>query len=333
MADYRSTFRGRRQRWFGLKPLVKTALAARPLHPVLRLAARTVPGVRAGRLPAPAGLAEVAGTAAGARFVLVDPARCEIAKEFYWGRGRRPDPADALALDIVTALARTADVLLDVGAYTGVFTVAAAAANPRLRAHAFEMIPAVVAGLERNLERNGIAHRVEVHPTGVGASGMRMRVPSGEGGSALPSFYSASMEFDDGDEVVFTALDDLLDGAHGGGLDGAIDGGPVGGLAAAGRERVVMKIDVEGAENAVLAHGQELFARYRPDILCEVLHGQADGRELEALLAPHGYRWYLVREHDLAERTRIAPDPVFRDWLFTARTPAELESDLGRIIA
>lgn len=210
MTDYRRTLAGRRQRWFGLKPLIKTGLSARPLHPLVRVAARLVPGIQAGRLPAPAGLAEVSGTAAGARFVLVDPDRCEIAKEFYWGGGRRPDPADALALDIVTALARRADVLLDVGAYTGVFTMAAAAANPGLRAHAFEMVPAVVAGLERNIDRNGIADRARVHPTGVGASGTRMRVPSGEGGSALPSFYSAHMEFAEGVEVEFLALDELL---------------------------------------------------------------------------------------------------------------------------
>ena len=352
MTDYRRTLAGRRQRWFGLKPLVKTGLSARPLHPLLRVAARLVPGIRAGRLPAPAGLAEVAGTAAGARFVLVDPGRCEIAKEFYWGGGRRPDPADALALDIVTALARRAAVLLDVGAYTGVFTVAAAAANPGLRVHAFEMVPAVVAGLQRNIDRNGIADRVRVHPTGVGASGTRMRVPSGEGGSALPSFYSAHMEFAEGFEVEFLALDDLLaevDEHAGAGAAGAeadrgrgSAGGPgSGGDAGSGGDRhegagapgqVVMKIDVEGAEDAVLEHGQELLARHRPDILCEVLHGQADGRALEALLAPNGYRWYLVRADDIAARERIVPDPVHRDWLFSARTPAALEADLGRII-
>ena len=324
MTDYRRTLAGRRQRWFGLKPLVKTGLSARPLHPLLRVAARLVPGIRAGRLPAPAGLAEVAGTAAGARFVLVDPGRCEIAKEFYWGGGHRPDPADALALDIVTALARRAAVLLDVGAYTGVFTVAAAAANPGLRVHAFEMVTAVVAGLQRNVDRNGIADRVRVHPTGVGASGTRMRVPSGEGGSALPCFYSAHMEFAEGFEVEFLALDDLL---------------PLELPEVEAEQRadapgqVVMKIDVEGAEDPVLAHGQELLARHRPDILCEVLHGQADGRALEALLAPHGYRWYLVRADDIAARERIVPDPVHRDWLFSARTPAALEADLGRIIA
>lgn len=312
--DFRTTPRGRRQAWFGLKPSVKKAAATPLLHPVLRAATALAPGLHSGRLPAPAHLREVRGSAAGASFVLVDPDRCEIAKELYWGRGRRPVERDAFALDIMVALSRDADEFVDIGAYTGVFSVATLAGNASLHAHAFEMIPAVAAGLSKNVERNGMSARLTLHPTGVGAAGARMRVPSGEGGSALPSFYSANMSFADGVEVEFVSLD---------GLAAEVPPG----------SRVTMKIDVEGAENQVLAHGQEFLGEFLPDILCEVLPGEADGAELESLLAPHGYRYHLVRDVDLFERRTIEPDDDYRDWLFTTRTREDLEERLGPVLA
>ena len=51
------------------------------------------------------------------------------------------------------------EVFVDIGAYTGVFTMAVLAANPTAVAHSFEIIPAVVAGLEKNIARNRLGER------------------------------------------------------------------------------------------------------------------------------------------------------------------------------
>ena len=104
MNDYLRTRTARRQSWFGLKLPVKTALAQPYLHPLLRSIAPRVKGLKIGRLPAPIALTEVRGRAGGADFYLVEPFRCEIAKEFYWGRGRRTEPEDAFALDLMVDL-------------------------------------------------------------------------------------------------------------------------------------------------------------------------------------------------------------------------------------
>ena len=50
--------------------------------------------------------------------------------------------------------------------------------------------------------------------------------------------------------------------------------------------RAIMKVDVEGTENEVLRYGQGFLAAHTPDIVCEVLHGVADGPVLESLLSP-----------------------------------------------
>jgi hypothetical protein len=48
---------------------------------------------------------------------------------------------------------------------------------------------------------------------------------------------------------------------------------------------------------------------------------------LTDLLVPHGYRFYLVREGNLAAADRIEPDVRYRDWFFTNRSADQLRAD------
>jgi FkbM family methyltransferase len=161
--------------------------------------------------------------------------------------------------------------------------------------------------LEANVVRNGIADRVVVHREGIGDPEATMLVPSGEGGSALPSFYSSRMRFDEGEIVGFRSLDSVA-------------------ALIPEAARVVMKIDVEGTEDAVFRFGRAFLRACRPHILCEVLHGVADGTALDELLAPASLHRYLVTDSKLEEMDRVVPHRVFRDWLFTPRTAEELRS-------
>jgi FkbM family methyltransferase len=306
--DYRTSDAGRRQSWFGLKKHVKRALSWRLPHAVLRGVVRRRPSLaRSGRLPAPASVHEVEGDVRGSAFVMLRPDRCIVAKELYWGHGRRPRREDAFALELFAELSSRSDVALDIGAYTGIFSIAAAAANPFVDVHAFEIVPDVYRLLFENCVRNDLLDRVTLHLQGVGEDGARAILPATSSGSALPDFYSGSLRFDSGVHVRFVSLDSLM---------------PV--LAA--DARVVAKIDVEGTENEVFGGGQEFLRAFGPDMLCEVLAGVADGDELTALLSPHGYRSLLVREADLLEVEQLRPDPRFRDWLFTKRDVAELRA-------
>jgi FkbM family methyltransferase len=305
--DFRRSAAGRRQSWFGLKRLVKSALSHPAAHAVMRTVVRFVPSVDRGRLPAPATVREVTGQADGATYVMLRPDRCEIAKELYWGRGRRPRPADALAVDVMARLARDAQLFVDVGAYTGLFTLIVTAVNPDIRAHAFEIVPAVADHLDANLVRNGASDRVAIHRVAVGAPDQTMRVPAGDDGSALPSFYSTRMTFTDGVDVPFDALDRLFGDVP-------------------SQTRVLIKIDVEGTEDEVLEHGTRFLTRPRIDVLCEVLAGVANEGALNRIVSAAGLRLYLVREQDLYPAASIRANARYRDWLFTKRTPDELRS-------
>ncbi|WP_234401571.1 FkbM family methyltransferase [Thermobifida halotolerans] len=296
----------RRQRWYGTKKHVKRILGWRLPHLAMRATVSAVaPGVRAtGRLPAPAALREVTGRVDGVEYVMRDPSRCIIAKELYWGGGRRPQPADDLAVRTFAAAVRDAAALFDIGAYTGLFTLVGTAVNPVLRAHAFEIVPEVYQALVDNCVRNRVLHRVTLHHTGIGDPATTVTMPARSADSALPCFYSSRLDFSDGVPVEVVALDSFTDQVAPG-------------------SRAVLKVDVEGTEAAVFEHGQKFLAAHRPDILCEILPG-ADTDRLRALLRPHGYHCHLVGDQALAPASDLVPHPRFRDWFLTTRTPDEL---------
>ncbi|WP_020576357.1 FkbM family methyltransferase [Actinopolymorpha alba] len=312
--DFRDTAAGRRQSWRGAKKHVKRVLGWRVPNVAMRWAVAAVrPELRqTGRLPAPAALSEVAGVVAEERFVMLRPAACVVAKELYWGNGRRPQPADDFAVQMFAALARSADVLLDVGAYTGLFTLVGTTVNPKLVAHAFEIVPEVYRMLFDNCVRNRVLDRTTLHHVGIGVPGSTVDMPIASGDAALPCYYSVDMRFNDGVPIAIRSLDSFTEVAD-------------------GDARVIMKIDVEGAEAAVLEHGQSFLRTHRPDILCEVLE-QADEARLARLLAPHGYRFHLVQDHELAPAGDLVPNPRHRDWLLTTQSSEQLR-DLGISVA
>jgi FkbM family methyltransferase len=306
VTDYRSSAVGRRRSWYGLKKHVKRVLGWRIPNWVLRRVRPAIPSLReSGRLPAPAHVKEVRGVVRSASFVMLRPDRCVVAKELYWGQGRRPRPQDAFAVELFATLARESDVSLDIGAYTGIFTLVATVVKPSLHAHAFEIVPDVFKALFDNCVRNDVLHRTTLHPEGIGAPHSVLRVPVRSIDSALPDFFSSRLHVKSGVLVAMRSLDSLVP-------------------AVPARARILIKVDVEGTENAVFEHGSAFLRTFHPDVLCEVLEGVAEADVLEKLLVPHGYRLYLVRREDLLAAERIAPHPDYRDWLFSTKTPDEL---------
>lgn len=310
--DFRDSARGRRQSWGGAKRVVKQVVALPGVNALARSAVLALmPEADAARLPVPSSVRRVRARMAGVEFDMLAPGRDVVAKELHWGGGRRPRPADQLALDVVAALAREAGLVLDVGAYTGVFSLLSARVSPTAQVHAFEIIPQNAIAALHNVVTNDLLGQVTVHLTAVGApdqDGTSLLVPSGDGGSALPDYLSSDMVFTSGVHVPVRSL------------DAASTGWP----APDGRG-TVLKIGVEGAENEVLRGAAALVRERRPDVLCELLPGAAvDG--LREVLDPLGYRWLLVRDTDLAAHPAPHGHPVHRDWLLTPRTDEQLRA-------
>ncbi|HXG81556.1 MAG TPA: FkbM family methyltransferase [Sphingomicrobium sp.] len=173
------------------------------------------------------------------------------------------------SLELWREFARSADYVLDVGANTGVYALAAQALNPRAKILAIEPAPRIYAQLRRNIELNSFP----ILSAEVAAS-------SREGTATFYDFegeheYSASLEPGMGGSVEtivpVTTLDKLLD-RH-------------------GFPRVdLVKIDVERHEPAALRGFRNTLERDRPAILIEVLDNECRQGIADALDGL-GYEW------------------------------------------
>ena len=215
---------------------------------------------------------------------------------FWFGWAGYEPEASAIFFD----LARRSRCTIDVGAHVGFYALLAAHANPAGCVIAFEPVDFVFERLTRNVALNRVTN-IEAEPLAVGERAGRrwFHLPAGDG---IPSHagFDAGGDGTLAVEVESVRLDDYV-------REHAI------------RAVDLIKLDVESSEPEVLAGMPGTLARDRPDILCEVLPW-ADTERLERLLAAHGYRYYQLLGDGPARRRRITGEPVWFNYLFTART-------------
>jgi FkbM family methyltransferase len=227
------------------------ALARSPFASVLRPLANAVvgDGLRVVRVRT--------GVARGAQLEL------DLAREkAYWLGHYEPAVQQALADHV-----QRGDVVYDVGAHVGFFTVCAARLGARVVA--FEAAPGNAARVRRNAELNGLDVAV-----------VEAAVWDDDGGVELVAGGSAS-EWEARNGVGIPSVT----------LDGYIRTHPAPAL---------VKIDAEGAELRVLRGAAELLRLHRPVVVCE-LHGGASELPPELLVG------YEVNPLGSLERLLLTP--------------------------
>jgi FkbM family methyltransferase len=186
---------------------------------------------------------------------------------------------------------KEASVVVDVGAYTGYYSILAAAANPRTRVFAFEPHPRIAARLGRNLDLNQNL-TVTVLPFAVGAE--RGSTIFHIGGPGLPSSSSLDPRWEGLCRSIPVASIDLDSFTEDWGIE-HVD---------------LIKIDVESTEQAVVAGMQRILARDRPVIFLEVLP-QDSATELSTRLLALDYKLYYLRCDGPREEAVLAStDPL-----------------------
>jgi FkbM family methyltransferase len=206
----------------------------------------------------------------------------QVENDLFWaGYG---NGFEATSLRLWARLCATSQTILDIGANTGVYALAAAAVNPTACVVAFEPLQRIAQRLSDNVRLNGFD--VEVIVAGVSAT-------TGEAVIYEPCAehaYSASLNSEmlagradlRESTIAVTRLDDF---ATARGL----------------RSIDLVKIDTEKHEMAVLRGFGYVLARHRPTLLIEVLD-TGTGAEIERLLVGLGYAFHIIEE-----RTAVRP--------------------------
>lgn len=158
---------------------------------------------------------------------------------------------------VFEAALRPGDVLADVGANQGVYTLLGASLVKETGSvFAFEPTPVVVAKLKRNVELNGFSN-VHIVESAVGATTGRVTLHRVvDGASGLTSRYGVHGSRTEAFEAPVTTLDESF---------------------AASAPPALVKIDVEGMEFDVLRGARELMSlKEPPAIVFEFVRGRMD---------------------------------------------------------
>jgi FkbM family methyltransferase len=213
-------------------------LAASRLGGVLRAAANPVLGRR------PRVVRVLTGVARGARLEL------DLTREkAYWLGHHEPEVQELLATHVVAG-----DVVYDVGAHLGFFSICAARLGAKV--YAFEPSPANAERLRRNVRLNGFD--IEVVEAAAWDDDRGVELVPGDSGS--------EWQVRAGGVSPSVTLDAFVANHH---------------------SPSFVKIDAEGAELRILSGAQETLRSIRPVVVCE-LHGPTTSEQLRGLLA--GYR-------------------------------------------
>ena len=199
----------------------------------------------------------------------------QIENEIFWmGLEGGWEPA---TLRLWLRLAATAATVVDVGANTGVFALAARAVNRTARVVAIEPVEEVWRRLDDNCRLNGgTVETVRAAATDRDGTA-ELLVPEGENplsASLEPGGYAGDLPLRLV-QVTAVRLDSLL---------GATSAPPV-----------LIKVDVEGHEAAVLRGLGGRMGALRPVLFVEV-RTEAAAVALSGLLEPQGYRYFHIHE-------------------------------------
>lgn len=232
--------------------------------------------------------------------VQLELAHVATSNYLYWLGEYEPE-----TLAVFTQVARTASVILDVGASDGLYAIIGAATNPAAHVHAFEPFEPAADAAMGNLTRNAaVCRNVTLHRMALGAEDgtATLYVASESGGN---SSLNAKFRANHTEQRTDVCRGDSF-------------------IASAGIDRVdLLKIDTESTEPTVLRGLEKCLERDHPDILCEVLPGRTEA-ELMQILTPLGYGFWWITDRGLEHREQIVGDLRFVNYLFTTSDESSL---------
>ncbi|MGD1075943.1 MAG: FkbM family methyltransferase [Thermodesulfovibrionales bacterium] len=225
--------------------------------------------------------------------VLVSDGRDQIASRLYWSGLFSYEPG---TVEIYLHLLKHSKVAFDVGAHTGLFALIAALYNRQMEVYAFEPVPRIFGYLTKNIERNGFYN---VRPVCRVVSDYDGKVSFYEPKTVtLPSSASMVRGFtiEKTEEVIVPTVS----------LDTFVK--------ESGISRVdLLKIDVEGSEDRVLAGARNILKRDKPSIICEVIRGTTEGR-LHSLFNQTTYRFFRITGKGLVPEDTVSGGVTEEDW-------------------
>ena len=174
-------------------------------------------------------------------------------------------PWEFVSRSFFRSIASEFDLILDIWAYTGVYTVETAILNPNCIIHSFEPNPEIFRIFKKNIEINKLERHVKLCPIALGQQiGTSKLFLSKNTPTSMATLNTMQSEYL---EVLIDTLDNIY-------LEKCID---------------LIKIDVKGFESEVFLGGKNTLERFKPIILAKALT-QNELRKQQLVLTKYGYK-------------------------------------------
>ncbi|HEX7010786.1 MAG TPA: FkbM family methyltransferase [Phycisphaeraceae bacterium] len=224
-------------------------------------------------------------------------ARDSVARCLWWGGW---ESFESPLPDVFATLSRGCECVLDVGSYSGCYSMLAARCEPDARVFAFEPFPTARQMLQENLALNSLRDRITVIAEAASdrCEQRTLHVPPTTTGLLETA---STLEADLYDETIERLPVQTVTLDH---------------FAAQHQGRIgLMKVDVEAAELSVLRGASKVLTEHRP-LMCVEILAAAKVQPIQALLEQHDYAIALLTRDGVMRRDRLeshadAPDQLF----------------------
>jgi FkbM family methyltransferase len=218
---------------------------------------------------------------------------------------------------VVQELLQTGATFVDVGANIGFYSLITSLTKPGIKVIAFEPNPKNFDILMDNIRANGFENihceRLAISDS-VGTATLYLN-GSDMSASLLPDFQKDTNPALQSIKIQTATLDDYFEKQP--------SGSPL-----------VLKIDVEGHEVALLRGGRRILSACAPDVIMEVLNPYPP--EVELLFKELGYQLYKITDEGLSRSEKLVPvrrgNLFFLNYLISKRTGAEISQISQKII-
>ncbi|HYC49719.1 MAG TPA: FkbM family methyltransferase [Gemmatimonadaceae bacterium] len=214
-------------------------------------------------------------------------------------------------LQVLLDAARQAQIVFDVGANVGWYTINIARAIARRGGHlyAFEPIPRTFATLQYNVRLNALQSCTTLSNVGLGDAEQQVEFYLPKVTGSVAASQKPLFEQQENEKVTakIVRLDEFI--------------------AQKGIKRLdLLKCDIEGAELLMLRGGMDSIARFRPVIFLELLRKWSKvygyhPNDVIALLAKVGYQCFAIGDDELVPIASIDDETTSTNFLFTHGDP------------
>jgi FkbM family methyltransferase len=226
----------------------------------------------------------------------------------YWTDGTGYEPG---IINLLHSILKKSEILIDVGANTGIITIQMSLLPFAKEVHSFEPLPRAFLALEQHIRLNSLKNCYPYQfAIGKENSITKLYVPNVQ---AIPTASSLDPnKYIDNHpiEVNTKTLDSFVKENNVSNID-------------------VIKIDVEGRESDVLSGMKNVLQEMKPYIVCEILPRIGDVFAVYSYVKPYNYYLYEIRDNEISiiDHPEIYQRTKCRDFLLS---PEQLDKQSTR---